>query len=115
MPRLPTTLLACLTLSLGATPALARSYLTPPPSGEVIHLFGPDSVLNQMPGMGGTADSGTAAMAAGTGDASAATAAQGAGAQAEPTLHDVLHQMFVTGDPNATPGQSFAKGRQNAP
>jgi hypothetical protein len=26
-------------------------------------------------------------------------------------MHDVLRQMFVTGDPNQQPGQAMAKGR----
>ena len=28
-----------------------------------------------------------------------------------PTLHSILHEMFVTGDPNMTPGQALSKGR----
>jgi hypothetical protein len=35
----------------------------------------------------------------------AATSYQG------PSLHDVLHQMFVTGDPNITPQEKLAPGR----
>ncbi|WP_297371243.1 hypothetical protein [Acidocella sp.] len=114
MPPLRTTLLACLTLSLGATPALARSYLTPPPSGQVIHLFGPGSVLNQLPGLGTNAPAAAPGVAATPSPATMGGAEPG-NAASSPTLHDVLHQMFVTGDPNATPGQSFAKGRQNTP
>ena len=26
-------------------------------------------------------------------------------------MHDILHQMFVTGDPNQKPGANISKGR----
>lgn len=76
----------------GLPPAQARVDPTPPPSGIVVHLFGPDSVMsNVMP-------AGSAAPAPGVGAASGGTAP--AAAYPEPTLGGVLHQMFVTGDPN---------------
>jgi hypothetical protein len=128
MPRLRSALLVC--LSLAATPAMARNDTNPPPSGEVIHLFGPDSIFNKVPGLGSSAPAAApaaspAAPAATTTSATSAASAASAAASTEPatpdaapagpTLGGVLHQMFVTGDPNATPGQSFAKGRSAAP
>jgi hypothetical protein len=77
-------------LFLAAAPlALARQNPEPPPSGEVVHLFGPDSVISHvLPTTPGTG-----------------TTATPAGAQPstydEPAMGDILHQMFVTGDPNA--------------
>jgi hypothetical protein len=29
----------------------------------------------------------------------------------EPSMHDILHQMFVTGDPNITSREKLAPGR----
>jgi hypothetical protein len=81
--------LAFLTLSRAAE---ARPTPEPKPSGIVIHLFGPtDSTTT-----GGT----------GTKPANAASN-QNVGA--------ILHQMFVTGDPNQKPGAAFAKGRASQP
>ena len=80
---------------------------TPPPSGVVVHLFGPHSVMsNVMPDLPGAAASPAAAQ---PGNAAAApkqnaggqiAAASQPAATDDPSLHDVLHQMFVVGDPN---------------
>jgi len=70
--------------------AEARPLPEPKPSGIVIHLFGPDPVTNQAPGSGAAKPSGTAP---------------------EQSFGGILHQMFVTGDPNQKPGAAFAKGR----
>jgi len=74
-------------LTLLAAPAFARQDPTPPPSGIVVHLFGPSGVANKI-------------LPAGTGTGAA------------PSTGAILHQMFVTGDPDAVPGQSRPKGRQ---
>ncbi len=92
-----------------ATRAEAARNTPPPPSGEVIHLFGPDSVLgNIMPsapgGQAAPQAPGSPAHVAPAPGASAA--AGGAPAYQEPTMGDVLHQMFITGDPTAGPGFS---------
>jgi hypothetical protein len=106
-----------------AVPALAAPRTAPPPpSGEVVHLFGPQGVwaniaplagVTQAPPPAGAAPSpapaGAAAAGAATVASSAAPAAPGA-SYPEPSLGAVLHQMFVTGDPNAGPG--FAQGRK---
>lgn len=89
---------------LAASPALARQNPTPPPSGIVVHLFGPNSVSSQfLPSNSATAPSAET----GNGAKNESAAAQAA---PEPTFGGILHQMFVTGDPNRkTPG--FAPGR----
>ena len=79
-------LLACLSGVCGATDAQARLQPAPPPSGIVVHLFGPDSVLQSVaPALASAPPAGAAP----------------AGPQAEPTWGNVLHQMFVTGDPDS--------------
>lgn len=87
---------------LGARAAQARVDPTPPPSGIVIHLFGQDSVMSHV--LPVAPASGAPAPVAG------AKPAQGGG-YVEPSMHDILHQMFVTGDPNAPPGFSTGKRR----
>jgi hypothetical protein len=105
-------------LVLDASAALAAPRTAPPPpSGVVVHLFGPQGVWADLaPVVGGTP---AAPMAAAQGAAVASTAASAPASPApaaapasypEPTLGAVLHQMFVTGDPNAGPG--FAQGRK---
>ncbi|MDE8344762.1 MAG: hypothetical protein POH28_01110 [Acidocella sp.] len=91
------TITAACMLLLGATPAVARIDPPPPPSGIIVHLFGPNSVAsNILPQP----------------TAQKAAADTNAPPQATPDIHDVLHQMFITGDPNVRPGQSLPKGRQ---
>jgi hypothetical protein len=69
--------------------AMARPNPAPPPSGVVVHLFGQDSIMsNVLP----TAPNGAAA-----GGSSNSTPPP---AYVEPTTGEILHQMFVTGDPN---------------
>jgi hypothetical protein len=95
--------------------ASARQDPPPPPSGIVVHLFGQNSIMsNVMPsvtrtgaGIGG-APAGAAA-ASGDAGAQAASAAPG---YAEPSMGDVLHQMFVTGDPNSPPQPSTGRTKQ---
>jgi len=114
-------------LVFGAGAALAAPRTAPPPpSGVVVHLFGPQGVWADLaPVVGGTPQApaapapvgAPATVAPGTTVASAAAPAPAASAPApasypEPTLGAVLHQMFVTGDPNAGPG--FAQGRKGS-
>jgi hypothetical protein len=87
--RLRAPLFAAAALAAWAAPAIARQDPSPPPSGIVVHLFGPSGVTNKI-------------LPAGT----------GSGTTAAPSTGAILHQMFVTGDPDATPGQSRPKGRQ---
>ncbi len=72
----------------------------PKPSGKVIHLFGPDSV------MGNILPTGPGAAPASEGASTAGAPPAGAPSYPEPTMGDVLHQMFITGDPTAGPGFS---------
>jgi hypothetical protein len=93
----PLLLAGCICL-LAARPALARQDPTPPPSGIVIHLFGQGSVMsNVLPDV-----------SAPGAPPRPATAPQSSG-YVEPTMGDVLHQMFVTGDPNDPPKPSTGK------
>jgi hypothetical protein len=76
-----------------ATPALARDP-APPPSGVVIHLFGQNSIMsNVLPTEPATPD----------GAAPASAPARASSNDAEPSAGYILHQMFVTGDPNDPP------------
>jgi hypothetical protein len=118
-------------LAFGASAALAAPRTAaPPPSGVVVHLFGPQGVWADLaPVVGGTPAAAAApapvgapaTVAPGTTVASAAAPAPVSGPPApapaptaasypEPTLGAILHQMFVTGDPDAGPG--FAQGRK---
>jgi len=72
---------ACLAGVGVAGAAQARLQPQPPPSGIVVHLFGPSSVLQSV--------------------APALASAPGGAPQAAPGWGNVLHQMFVTGDPDA--------------
>ena len=83
-------------LTLLATPAVARQMPEPPPSGVVVHLFGPGSVAsNILPSL-----------------APSAPATPGAApAVVEPSANDVLHQMFITGDPSEPASAKLPKGR----
>ncbi len=88
-----------LTLLAGQA-ALARDVQPKRGTGPVYHLFGPHSLSTGfLPTLGG-----------GGAKPHEAGAPEGP-AYVEPSTHDVLHEMFVTGDPNAKPGASFPKGR----
>jgi hypothetical protein len=73
--------------------AQARPDPAPKPSGIVIHLFGTNSVTAHMLP--------TAPAHAGSSAAAASPSSFGA----------ILHQMFVTGDPDQKPGAALSKGR----
>jgi hypothetical protein len=131
-------------LVLGAGPALAAGRTAPPPpSGIVVHLFGPEGIWGNILPASPAPPSGTAppsaalapaapaspapagvATAGGppTGAAPAATQASVSTAAAtpassaaypEPTLGAILHQMFVTGDPDRGPGFSLGRKQTN--
>jgi hypothetical protein len=111
---------AAASLVVSAGPALARHDPVPPPSGIVVHLFGPDSITSRvLPNDLGFASAPPAPAASnGTGTpVQGAAVAGGPGAPAnsypEPTMHQILHEMFVTGDPNMAPGSNLATGRKN--
>jgi len=82
---------ACLFGVFAASVAQARLQPAPPPSGIVVHLFGPNSVLQNV----------APALADAPGAAPAGSSPAPAGGAAGPGWGPVLHQMFVTGDPNA--------------
>ncbi len=121
-------------LVLPGAAAFARLNPTPPPSGIVIHLFGPDSitshVLPTFTGPAGAPAAGAPAAvnrppagAAGVGNGTETGAAMQPGgvtntteaatapASSTPTMGEVLHQMFVVGDPSLTPAEKMAPGR----
>jgi hypothetical protein len=99
---------------------------TPPPSGIVVHLFGPQGIMTPiLPGddtpRSTPGQSGAPAPAAGAASGATASSADSASSlqtSDDPSLHDILHQMFVTGDPNdpnklatGRPGERQAVGR----
>jgi hypothetical protein len=78
--------------------AQARQNPMPPSSGIVVHLFGQNSVASHILPTGETK-----------------TTQGGDAANAAPSTQSILHQMFVTGDPNQKPGAAFAKGKAATP
>ena len=90
----------------GVGAAQARQPPNPPPSGVVVHLFGTGSVSSNLLPSGG----GVPAPAPG-GAAANAVGGSGGSSYVEPSTSDILHQMFITGDPNQQPGQALSKGR----
>jgi hypothetical protein len=120
-------------LILAAGPALASGRNAQlPSSGVVIHLFGPDGVWSNVlptapapsnapagaaPSAASPANTQAAALSSNDA-ASGVTAPIGAATPApaaaypEPTLGTVLHQMFITGDPDR--GSGFSPGREKS-
>ena len=115
--RLITRTLAALALGLAAAPTYAREAPNPPPSGIVIHLFGPNSVSSHFLPTGPEAQSGNAASTAterqSTSGTPGATPANGQAAAPEsgPSWGDIAHQMFVTGDPSQEGAAALPKGK----
>ena len=117
---LPIALLA----SLAAFPALARQDPTPPPSGIVVHLFGSDTppAPNAANPQSAEKNAGAQAMppAGAALDKSSGNGSNNGSAdvsrddRGEPSLGQVLHQMFVTGDPAQDSQPHFAAGRNGA-
>ena len=107
-------LLSLALFGFGIGAAQARNDPSPPPSGIVVHLFGPGSITSAIlpersapaPAPGGSAPAGSAP--AGSPPAGSPPAAS---TYVEPSAGDILHQMFITGDPNRKPGDALAKGR----
>lgn len=122
---------ACLA-SLIALPAMADKNPEPKPSGVTIHLFGPNLITTtnsdsaapdsnagsaSSPASGQSADQSvtingvstplSSGDSASTGSANASPAA----AQPEPTMGEVLHEMFVTGDPAQDGHPNFPRGK----
>jgi hypothetical protein len=91
-------------LLASASLAHATRNPNPPPSGIVVHLFGPHGIMTPL-----LPDDGTGHSTPGQNGGSAPTAGSASAAQGsanslqtsdDPDIHDILHQMFVTGDPN---------------
>jgi len=103
-------------LAVQAQTALASRNPQPPPSGIVVHLFGPDSVLGNMAPATPARPVSSVAGAVPTGAAhdGAVVSAPGGSVAADPSdpsIHDILRQMFVTGNPDQKPGAMLATGR----
>jgi hypothetical protein len=117
--------LALLLAGFAAGPAYARITPTPPPSGIVIHLWGPPSVSSTTPPAAqatmpeGNARSSplnhetdTAVPAIGLPPASTtANATAPENPANDPSWGDIAHQMFVTGDPAQEGRAALPKGR----
>jgi len=100
-------LVAVVAAALAGGGASARQMPNPPPSGIVVHLFGPDSITSHVLPEAAPAPAGSATAAG-----EPAASAPASSTYPEPSMHDVLHQMFVTGDPDAKPGAALAPGRR---
>lgn len=101
----PLTLVLPLAFAGGA--GEARPLPTPPPSGIVVHLFGPNSVTSNILPAGNAAASPAGADGAPAGGSMATPG----GGYAEPSAGQIFHQMFVTGDPNENPQDKLTTGR----
>lgn len=78
--------------------AQAARNPTPPPSGIVVHLFGPTGVLTPILPGDDSKQTGQGHAAGSTGGGSDAT--NSLRTSDDPSMGDILHQMFVVGDPN---------------
>ncbi len=97
----PTRLMTAAALFLAAAGiAHASRNPTPPPSGIVVHLFGPNSIMSNIaPDLPGeTAKPAAPSQTAGS-TATTASSASSVETSDDPSWHDILHQMFVVGDP----------------
>lgn len=95
-----------------AQAACAHIDPPPPPSGIVVHLFGPNGMTNRILPQSSAARAATGSAPGGVTPNNAANGVSpNNAAAAAPDMHDILHQMFITGDPNVQPGQSIPKGR----
>lgn len=84
--------LTALAAFTGIPPAAARPQPTPPPSGIVVHLFGPDSAK---PAQAGAAPADS----------------PGSSPSPSPSWGDIAHQMFVAGNPAQENRAALPKGR----
>ena len=87
-----------------ASAGTAHAYRNPepPPSGTVIHLFGPNGIFSDLPGEGAKS-SAPGQSTNGTSLGSAPGKTNSVETSDNPSWHDIAHQMFVTGDPNDPP------------
>lgn len=97
-------IIACLASAI-ALPAMARDP-KPTDSGVVIHLFGPDffSMANSA---NGTAENSPSTPSIQTSQTSQAETPRPA-----PSMDQILHQLFVTGDPDQDGKPHFPHGRE---
>jgi hypothetical protein len=110
----PTRFMTAAALFLAAAGiAHAARNPTPPPSGIVVHLFGPNSIMsNVAPDLPGeTAKPPAPSQTAG----SSASSANSVETSDDPSWHAILHQMFIVGDPEHPnkPAGGRAAERQN--
>ena len=101
-------------IGLAAAPAYARQTPPAPPSGIVVHLFGPNSLSSHiLPTEPEAAPAGntTAGSAPASGQAAASGAAPAASTYTGPTWGEVAHQMFVVGDPAQEGAAALPKGK----
>jgi hypothetical protein len=101
--------LAGILAALVGQTALARQEPTPPPSGVVVHLFGQDSVMSNVLPTAPVRPAVSGQIYPGAGPQADGAPAQGA--YVEPTMGDVLHQLFVTGDPDAPVENSAGRSK----
>ncbi len=102
-------LCAALVGGIGIGPNAFARDPQPPPSGIVIHLFGRNSVLSNVLSTQPAAEANTApAIADGSAATSPATSQESAG----PTTGQILHQMFITGDPNDPPKPALGRAAE---
>jgi len=73
----------------------------PPPSGIVVHLFGPNGILSDVtPHLPGETPSPSAHAQTGATPPSGTDGANSIATSDDPSWGSILHQMFVVGDPN---------------
>jgi len=114
LKRFSLVLLAATMLPAGA--AMARQDPVVQPSGKVIHLFGPNSVFNNLmppPAGGGAAPAANNTAAPGASAPANAVAGTPASASSNGS-GGLLHEMFVTGDPSVPVSERLSKGRSGS-
>lgn len=80
--------------------ANAERNPTPPPSGVVVHLFGPHGIMTPILPGDDTKHPNEGQSGGSAPGSSAAGSANALQSSDDPDIHAILHQMFVTGDPN---------------
>jgi hypothetical protein len=110
-------LIAVVTLLI-ASAGTAHAYRNPepPPSGVVVHLFGPNGIFSDLPGESAKPSTpGQSTDATTPGSAPAATT--GVETSEDPSWHAILDQLFIVGDPNDPPKPASGRPgeRQSVP